>query len=81
MVTTQFSHMFLSEPNATLQQGMLWASYHMLAYCHTRSSKKLHLVMHLQKCCQYSDVALETLSDMTNQAGLQCGLIASGIML
>ncbi len=53
----------------------------MLAYCHKHSSEKLHLVLHLQKCCQASDTAQETLSDMTNQAGLQSGLVASGIMV
>ncbi|KAA6426048.1 MAG: hypothetical protein FRX49_03900 [Trebouxia sp. A1-2] len=31
-------------------------------------------------CCQYSDAAQETLSDTTNQAGWQSGLVSSGVM-
>ncbi len=52
----------------------------MLAYCHKHSSEKLHLVLHLQTCCQEPDAAQETLSDMTNQAGLQFGLVAGVLM-
>ena len=58
-----------------LQQGMFWASCHMLAYCHKHSSDKLYLVFYLQKCCQGSDAALEAL-----EAGLQSGLVAGGVM-
>ena len=46
----------------------------MLAPSYKHSSEKLHLVLHLQQCCQHSDAAQETLLDMTNQAGLQSGL-------
>ncbi len=60
---------------------MSLASHHMLTYCHKHSSEKLHLVLRLQKCCQHSDAAQETLFDITNQAGLQSGLVASGIMV
>ncbi len=52
----------------------------MLAYCHKHSSEKLHLVLHLQKCCQYSDAAQEALFDITSPAELQSGLVAGGVM-
>ncbi len=60
--------------------SMLWASYHMLSYCHKHSSEKLSPVFYLQKCCQDSDAAQEALFDMTSQAGLQSGLVAGGVM-
>ncbi len=55
-----------------LQQGIFWASYHMLSYCHKYSSEKLSLVFYLQKCCQDSDAAQEALFDMTTK--LDCSL-------
>ena len=60
MVTTEFSQTFHFEP---ICDSTLSASYHMLAYCHKHSSEQLHLMLHVQNCCQYSDAAQETLSD------------------
>jgi len=55
-------------------------SYQTLAYCHKRSSQKLHLVSNLHKCWQDSDAAQEPLFDLTSQAGLQSGPKARSLM-
>jgi len=50
-----------------------------LPYAHKHSSEKLHLVFHLQKYCQNSDAAQETLSDMIIK--LYCSLAQQPVEL
>lgn len=49
---------------------MLWASYHLLAFCHKDSLEKLHLVLCLHKSYQDSNAAQEAQFD-TSHVGVR----------